>query len=56
VLLAMALDELLQILSRVRDVFPQGRCGQLGVLRLASLKKLTMRLTGTVLVAGYDKV
>lgn len=55
-LLAAAGDELLQILSRVHDVLPQGVRGDLRIARPAGFEQLSMGLAGQVQIARENKV
>ena len=55
-LLAVSLDEFLQILTRFGNVFPQRGRGNLRIFGFAGGKKFAVRLTGAVLVAGHDQV
>ena len=55
-LLAVALDELPQILAGFSDVLPECDAGNLGIFRFASLKKLTVGLAGAMQIPREHKV
>src|SRR5579859_4811079 len=56
VLLSMALDEFFQVLARVDNMFPQSSGSNLRIFRLAGCEEFAVRLAGSVVVAGKDKM
>jgi len=52
----MALDEFLQVLARVDNMFPQSSGSYFRIFRLAGSEEFAVRLAGPVVVAGKDKM